>query len=57
MTRKDTVIAKSVTGVRPLEEGETPESPADPLHRTYDDPFDVPPGLTPACHRGILTVR
>ena len=29
--------------VRPIEESEAAEPPADPLQRTFDDPFDLPP--------------
>ncbi len=29
--------------VRPVEDGELPEPPPDPLTRTYEDPFDIPP--------------
>ena len=29
--------------VRPIEEAEAVEPPADPLKRTFDDPFDLPP--------------
>ena len=29
--------------VRPIDEAEAAEPPADPLQRTFDDPFELPP--------------